>query len=398
MTVLYLSQNGIAEHIGESQIAPYVLGLAALGYKIHLLTTEKEGREALISQYQSRFDAAGVKWTKIRYHNRPPALGQIRDLVTMTIMALQIARRVQISAIHCRSHPPMLAAIVVKKLTGARLLFDFRDFWADSNMAHGRFLPLFRWFKRRERGFLKASDQVVTLTDAAARHLAAQYPEPDVPAQSKYTVIPCCADFAFFRPMNGAAARARLAIRPDATTIMYLGSIGATYLLAEMMKLFAELRRLRPHAVFLLVCNNGHDDIKAAAIASSVPLDALRIIHADRSEIPGLIAAADVAVAFKRADLSNLGCSPIKIGEFLACGVPVIANAGVGDLDTLLALEINGSVALPDFEPTSLRAGLEQVLNSQLTPAEIRNSALALRLESGVDAFAAVYEALGEAR
>lgn len=395
MTVLYLSQNGIAEHIGESQIAPYVLGLAACGHRIHLLTTEKEGREALICEYQRRFDDAGVAWTRIRYHNRPPVLGQIRDLVTMTMAALRIARRERITAIHCRSHPPMFAAIMLKKRTGARLLFDFRDFWADSNMAHGRFVPLFRWFKRREKGFVQAADQIVTLTHAAARHLATQYPDAHASRESKYTVIPCCADFTFFHPVDGAAARARLAIPSTVTTLMYLGSIGAVYLLPEMMRLFVELRHLRPGAVFLLVCNNGHDDIRAAATAVGVPQDALRIVHASRCEIPGLIAAADVAVAFKRADLSNLGCSPIKIGEFLACGIPVIANAGVGDLDSLLALDVNGSITLPDFEPASLRAGLEQVLNSKLTPAEIRESALALRLESGVEAYASVYEALG---
>jgi hypothetical protein len=48
-----------------------------------------------------------------------------------------------------------------------------------------------------------------------------------------------------------------------------------------------------------------------------------------------------------------------------------------------------------DFEPATLRAGLEQILNQKLSPAEIRHSALALRLESGVDAYAAVYGALG---
>lgn len=394
MTVLYLSQNGIAEHIGESQIAPYVLGLAQRGYRIHLLTTEKAGREALIAEYRRRFDAAGIAWTIVRYHNRPPMLGQLRDLLAMTWTALRIARREKATVIHCRSHPPMLVALLVKRWTGAKLLFDFRDFWAESNIAHGRLVPLFRWFKRRERGFVLGSDRMVTLTHAAARYLAACYPDPQVPAEVKYTVIPCCADFELFRPGDGSAARKRLGIPAEATTLMYLGSIGAVYLVDEMMALFAQLARLRPGAVFLLVCNNGREQVEAAAAAAGVAPEALRIVHAARQEIPELIAAADVAVAFKRADLSNLGCSPIKIGEFLACGVPVIANAGVGDLDDLLDISINGSITVPDFAPETLRRCLEVVLQHPLTGPEIRDAALALSIRSGVDAYAAVYTAL----
>ena len=40
MTVLYITQNGVADHIGQSQVAPYVLGLAREGHRIHLLSSE----------------------------------------------------------------------------------------------------------------------------------------------------------------------------------------------------------------------------------------------------------------------------------------------------------------------------------------------------------------------
>jgi len=398
MNVLYLSQNGITDHIGQSQVAPYVLGLAARGHRIHLLTAEKPGRDALAADYRRRFDAAGVRWTTIRYHNRPPLIGQLFDLAMMARAALAIAQREKIGAVHCRSHPTMPIGLLVKRRTGARLLFDFRDFWADSNLAHGRFVPLFRWLKRRERGWVRGADRVVTLTAAAARHLAAEYPDPKVPADIKYSVIPCCADFALFRPMDGSDARTRLGIAADATVMIYLGSIGAVYLVPEMMALFAQLSRLRPGAVFLVVCNNGREEVEAAADAAGIPRTDLRIVNAAREEIPGLIAAADLSVALKRADLANLGCSPVKIGETLACGVPVVANAGVGDLDEILSPSVNGSLVLADFTPETMRAGLERVLAGSMTRAKIRASALALSLQSGVDEFASIYEAFGSGK
>jgi glycosyltransferase involved in cell wall biosynthesis len=389
MTVLYLSQDGIADHIGQSQIAPYILGLAERGYDIHLISAEKTGTDAIIADYRQRFAAVGVRWTIVAYHK--PLFGTLRDLVAMTRAARRIARTERITLVHCRSHPTIPVGIAVKRWTGAKLLFDFRDFWADTGIAKGRFVPVYRFFKRLERPFVRAADHVNCLTQRAAEHLRTVYPEQ----RASWSVIPCCADFTLFQPSQSVATtRAELGIAPNATILLYLGSIGPDYLLDRMMLLFSELRAIRPNAVFLLVVNNAVDAIHLAARAAGVPREAIRVIGAPRARVPALIGVADVSVIFIRADLSKIGCSPTKLGETLACGVPVLANTGVGDLDTLLSLDINGSVTLADFAPATLRAGLEQVLRQPLTPSEIRHSALALRLESGVDAFAAVYEAL----
>lgn len=390
MTILYLSQDGIADHIGQSQVAPYILGLGAKGYDIHLISAEKPGTEAIIADYRQRFAAVGVRWTTVTYHK--PLIGTLRDLVAMGRAARRITRTERITLVHCRSHPTIPVGIAVKRWTGAKLLFDFRDFWADTGIAKGRFVPVYRFFKRLERPFIRAADHVNCLTHRAAEYLRAAYPEQ----RATWSVIPCCADFTLFRPSQMVATtRAELGIAPDATILLYLGSIGPDYLLDQMMKLFGELRALRPDAMFLFVVNNAAEQIHAAAAAAKLPRDAIVVTSAPRPRVPALIGATNLSVSFRRTGLNMIGCSPTKLGETLACGVPVIANTGLGDLDTLLSLNINGSITLADFEPTTLRAGLEQVLSQTLTPSEIRQSALALRLTSGVDAFAAVYEALG---
>jgi glycosyltransferase involved in cell wall biosynthesis len=390
MTILFVSQDGIADHIGQSQVAPYILGLAGKGYDIHLISAEKPGREAIIADYRARFSALGVRWTTVTYHK--PLLGTLRDLWAMTRAARRIAREERITIVHCRSHPTIPVGIAVKRWTGAKLLFDFRDFWADTGIAKGRFVPVYRFFKRLERRFILAADHVNCLTHRAAEHLKAAYPRQ----RASWSVIPCCADFALFQPSATITeTRAELNIAQDATVLLYLGSIGPDYLLDRMMMLFRELHVLRPDAIFLFVVNNAADEILAAAAAAGLPGEAIRVTGATRPRVPALVGVADLSVSFRREGLSMVGCSPTKLGETLACGVPVIANAGLGDLGALLSLDVNGSLTVPDFEPATLRAGLEQILDQKLSPAEIRHSALALRLESGVDAYAAVYGALG---
>lgn len=391
MTVLFISQDGIADHIGQSQVAPYIIGLGQKGYDIHLISAEKPGTEGIIADYRARFSAVGVRWTTVTYHK--PLLGTLRDLVAMTRVARRIARNERITLVHCRSHPTIPVGMAVKKWTGAKLLFDFRDFWADTGMAKGRFVPIYRFFKRLERTFIEAADHVNCLTHRATEHLKAAYPRQ----RASWSVIPCCADFALFQPSsNVAAIRAELGIPQDATVLLYLGSIGPDYLLDRMMTVFQQLRALRPDAVFLFVVNNAAEEILAAAAVAGLPRDAIRVTGVPRQRVPAFIGVADLSVSFRREGLSRVGCSPTKLGETLACGVPVMANAGLGDLDAILSLEINGSITVPDFDPVTLRRGLEQILGQKLTPAEIRHSALALRLESGVDAYATVYRGLGE--
>ena len=38
---LYLSYDGISDPLGQSQVLPYLKGLARLGHKIHLISFEK---------------------------------------------------------------------------------------------------------------------------------------------------------------------------------------------------------------------------------------------------------------------------------------------------------------------------------------------------------------------
>ena len=391
MTVLYISQDGITDHIGQSQIAPYVLGLAARGYDIHLLSAEKDGREALIADYQARFASVGVRWTTLPYHK--PLIGTLRDFAAMIYAARRICRAEDITLVHCRSHPTMPVGMAVKRWTGARLLFDFRDFWADTGIARGRFVLVFRGLKRFERRFVLAADHVNCLTERAVTYLQREYVA--TAAAPSFSVVPCCADFDLFRlPLDAAATRSELDIAQDATVLLYLGSIGVEYLLDHMMTLFVQLRKLRPNAIFLFVVNNAADTVYTAAAAAGLPREAIRVITAARSRVPALIGASDLSVAFIRADLSKIGCSPTKVGETLACGVPVVANAGVGDLDALLSPGVNGSLVLTDFAPATMCAGLGHVLARPLSSAEIRSSALALSLDSGIDAYAAIYEAL----
>jgi len=396
--VLYLTHNGITDHIGQSQIAPYNLGLARRGYRIHIVSAEKPGREELMDHYRQLFAEAGIRWSWVPYHNQPQVAAQLFDVARMRALALRIAREEQPRLVHSRSWLPLEIGLAVKQATGARFLLDFRHFFIESGVQDSRFPWVYKLLGTREAGYFRAADHVVTLTHKAAEVLEKRY--PGTAGLDRYTVIPCCADFDHFdldrvERSRIAVVRSQLGLQPDQPVLLYLGSIGAVYLLDEMIRLFTEFRKLRPDARFLFVCNNGREEIAAAAAAAGLPADSISIVHASRDEVPAYLALASLSVMFFRPDLSLAGCSPTKMAELFAANVPMISNAGVGDLERILSPSRNASVVVHDFRPATLRQAIEQVL---AVPREVRSATRAgageFTLDYGVDRYASIYDRL----
>ena len=374
------------------------MALAERGYRIHIISAEKPGRDQLMSRYQRLFAERDIAWSHVRYHNRPPLVSQFLDVARMKRLALRVARSERPRLVHCRSYLPIGIGLAVKRRTGAKLLIDFRHFWVEAGLEDSPFKFVYRAFKRLEPRYFAAADHVVTLTRRAARILDGWYPSKE--GQDHYTVIPCCADFAHFDtrridPDRVATLRAKLGFGPEDTILLYLGSIGPDYLVEEMMTLFRELLVMRPGAKFLFVSNNGQERVAAVREALGISADAVRFVTVPRDDVPAYLKLSDLSVFFYRADLSRAGCSPTKLAELMAANVPVIGNTNVGDLDQILSLDRNCSVVVPDFEPATLRAALQAVLDvPERERLRIRDASHGYSLEEGAQRYADVYNRL----
>ena len=398
--ILYITQNGVTDHIGRSQVAPYLIGLAQKGFRIHVLSAEKSGREELIARYSRDFAAAGVSWTRIPYRIRPPYLGQVRTQLSMRAAATRILRSEDVRIVHCRSFPPALIGWEMKQRFNVKFIFDFRDFYADGGIAKAQGLKkaLSYAMKGVEGPLIRASAKVVCLTDRAASILAKWYLADDPKALGRFQVVPCCADFSHFDPhlvseADLAEARVMMGVSPDDFVLLYLGSLGPDYLLDRMMALFVQILRERSTARFVFLSNNGEDLVEAVRAAHGVSRERISFASVDRDKVPAFLAIAHASVIFIRADISKAGCSPTKLAELFACGVPVIANTGVGDMDRIIDPRTNGSVLVADFSDSSLREAAKRLLAIDRT-IPIRENSRQFDLPAGVAKYATVYEQL----
>jgi glycosyltransferase involved in cell wall biosynthesis len=338
-TALFVSYNGLLEPLGQSQVLAYVERLSRdHGHRIELLSFEKGvSTPAEVTRLNERLDACGIKWHRLSYHRRPRVAATTLDVVAGVRSVLgRVAGGVRF--IHARSHVPALMADIVRSAKGAPFVFDHRGLMAEEYADAGiwrRGGLLYRAVTRLERRFLATAGSVVVLTDVYRRELA---------LGAKCVTIPCAVDLRAYCP--------RPDVRPD-YDLVYAGSWTGIYLADEMLRFFDALRQQRPAARLLVLVPQGQ------------PLPESRLgveaQHAKPEEVPAKLAQARAGISLRRAGPAQRAASPVKVSEYLATGLPVVTNAGVGDLDEILRRTGTG-VVLSAFSGRDLDDGARHLL------------------------------------
>lgn len=88
---------------------------------------------------------------------------------------------------------------------------------------------------------------------------------------------------------------------------------------------------------------------------------------------------------------SARGCSPTKLGEMLAMGVPVVPNAGVSDVEQIIHSEQAG-VAIDRFDPATYRTAVDALLELRRSGSQLQESSRKwFDLDSGIQRYDEIY-------
>ncbi|MBW8312216.1 MAG: glycosyltransferase [Rhizobium sp.] len=391
--VLYLSYTGLLEPLGQSQVLAYQERLAA-DRPVHILSFERPADLAdaeKLARVRARIAAAGIHWHPRVYHRRPSALATLWDIAVGAWTGRRLARRHGLGIVHARSYVASVMALAVRHATGARFLFDMRGFWADERVDGGlwpRGGVMYRLAKRFERRFLQTADHVVSLTQTGVDEMQRfDYLKAHRPPM---TVIPTCADLLRFLPLGGQRDPVRF-------TLGYVGSAGTWYVFEATARAFRHLLARRPEARLLVVNRSEHALIRAHLQAAGVPDDRVELRAASHEEIPALMARMDATAFFIKPTFSKQASAPTKLAEFLGCGIPCLANAGVGDMAGILREDRVG-VAVDGFDEARLAQGVDDLLALCEDPGVRERCVASARrhfsLDEGVARYRAIYEAL----
>jgi len=406
MQILYITYDGLTDPLGQSQIIPYLSGLADAGYKITILSCEKKEP---FTQNQETIDKTlkkhGISWQYISYTKRPPILATIWDLYKLKKTANKLHKEKTFMVVHCRSYIASLIGLWLKTKFDIKFIFDMRGFYADErvdgkiwNTNNFLFNKVYRYFKKKEMEFLSFADYTISLTQNAKDiiHTWKQIPKQPIPIE----VIPCCADLSQFSEENVdinevAELKESLGISDDDFIISYLGSIGTWYMLPEMLDFFKQLLSIKPKAKFLFITQEPVELIIDLAQQKEISSDRIIIQKANRSEVPSLVSLSQVNLFFILPVFSKKASSPTKMGEVMGMGIPIICNSGVGDVDEII-YESKCGALVKNFNNGDYQKAINKLDDLLLIPRKNIISAAKKHysLEAGVVKYKNIYEDL----
>jgi glycosyltransferase involved in cell wall biosynthesis len=366
---LYLCYFGLREPLVQTQVLPYLRQLVAGGeVEVFLLTFEPNRRQAWTpadeSDWRARLAADGIRWFSLPYHKRPSVLVTPYDILCGAWAAVRLARRHRIDVLHARGHIPAVMGALARRIGGARLLFDIRGFFPEEYTDAGVWPEngyIYRVVKRVERYLFKATDGFVVLTEKAREILFPGRTETDARGRP-VEVIPCCVDAERF---GAADARAREDVRRELNAtnrrvFVYVGSFGGWYMTDEMTKFLAHAHREDPNTFSMILTQSRPEEVAERLRGLGLQDGDYFVGKVAPPDVPRYLRAADVSISFIRACYSKLSSSPTKIAEYLASGLPVVCNTGVGDLDELIDTDRVG-VLISEFTPEAYARALAEL-------------------------------------
>lgn len=376
--VLYISYNGMLDPLGQSQVIPYLKELSRAGVRFTLLSFEREQafgsdgdeRCQLLRRELSQF---GIEWHYLRYHQKPSIPATAYDVAMGIRLARRLVKSNQIQMVHARAHIPAVIALALKRRFGVKIIFDVRGLMAEEYIDAGHWKSrsvAARSTKVMERRVMRATDGVVTLTNALWETMKRW---PVLRGRSLvHETIPCCIDRELFRFDTQARMERRRELGVDGRMVLvYSGSIGGWYMTDEMAAFFAVLKQKRKDAFFLWLTTGPREIVDQAMSKQGIEAENYAVRRVSSRDVSSFLSAADAGIAFYLPGSSRLGTSPVKVSEYLACGMPTVINAGIGDCDDLILRERVGAL-VGDFTAAEYAKAISVIEEQTRHPEETR--------------------------
>ena len=245
-----------------------------------------------------------------------------------------------------------------------------------------------------ERLCLAKSAAVISQTHVAVNHLKSVYPTEL--KNQRLVMIPTCADLDRFSPPLD---------RPSGPTVHgCIGTILSGWFRTDWLAAWlSAVAQDDTDARFDIVTRDDADRVRVALDPMNKFGDRLTIGPRPSEEMPAAVRGHDLTVMFYAGgEVSELGRSPTRMAEVLGCGLPVVANEGVGDVADIIR-RYNVGVVVKDGSQAAMMAALDELkaLRSDPDlPSRCRKAAEEVfSLQAGTEAYRKLYaKILGPSR
>ena len=392
MRALFVTWDGPQTTYLESLFFPQFAALRAHGVTVSVLQFTTAGAE--VRARRARAAEASGLWFRSVQAPRWGLLGQARVGLAGRWAVRQAMAETRSSVLYPRSLLPLAACLGARERNWY-LLFDADGLPADERVDFAGWSPhgwRYRVYRDLESEGVRSADRVVTRTARARTILAAR---AGGVSADHIAVIPngkSEVQFSPGEPVTRELFRAAEGVPRGAPWAIYVGSIGPQYHPAEMLAFHEQVRARAPDARLTL--------LTSAQVPGAAGVPGVSVAAVPSEDVPRWLAAADLGLALRSPTFSQQAVCPIKVGEYLLCGLPVLGTRGVGDLDEQLdpaVAHLLGPLtpaALTDAADWWLTVALPE--RARLRDAARRCGVSTFGLTGVVERYVALFAALGD--
>ncbi len=360
MNILYLSYWGLGEGLTASTVFPHLKILAGFSNieKVLLVTierSEKYGNNIL------------PEHKKISHHRLfsgrplPNMLNKIYDFIDFPKKLSKLCRQENIGKIIARGSPAGALAMKTSRKTGIPFYVESFEPHADYMYESGtwkKYDPRYIFQKKWEKQQLKKATALMPVAENYKRALIEKGVSP-----GKIDVIPCCVDTDKFAFNKEAREKIRKELGyNDKTVGIYTGKFGGLYYGKEAFEIFEIAFKRFGDNFFLMILTSGeHEWIYRMAENTTIPKDRMHVTFKPYNQVPDYLSSADFGFTLIKPKHSSFYCSPIKNGEYLACGLPILLTEGVGDDSKILLKENCGALFKNNNHKSGITKGLDKI-------------------------------------
>jgi glycosyltransferase involved in cell wall biosynthesis len=341
--VLYLTYDGLGDHIGQSQILPYLTECSKKGIRFHILSFEKAANSVRADKAGELLKYLGITWYRLDFTQSRNILYKAYDFLRFVFTAFRICLKNKYAVIHSRSYFASSIGLMMQSMFGSKLIFDKRDFWIDAIVETGRLRPreplhklvhgVLRFFEKK---LFRNATHIISLTERAKQIVLEKYPQRK---PEEITVIPCCVDLSLFDPARVSeeeVSKLKTSLRlNDSVVLGYVGSFNPAYMIDELLDCFKVMLHKIPELKMLFIINNDPQEVYKLASKKDIPAERMEVTTAAREQMPLYISAFDMGFFFIMPSFAKQASSPTKLAEMLAMRRYVITNKGVGDVEAI---------------------------------------------------------------
>lgn len=339
-----LFQNLMYQYIlTQSEKHPnYRFELLTFDMKKYALNTEDK------RQKQAELSGKGIYWQPLPYHSGKFLLvKKLYDFLAALIKGIRI--RFYSKPVMTLSFANNAAAItiILSKLLGTKhMVYGYEP--------HSQFMAEFGiWSKNGVR--YKVLKQLEDLTDMTSDYIVTGTDHLKMELESRKTKskvyrAPCSVDENIFNFYPSERDRIRQKHNwEDKKVLIYVGKFGGVYYDKEVPVFVKELKTLIPELFFLVLSPNDHKELRTMFQKAGLNESDYLISEAKSAlEVAAWNSAADAAITAIPPLPSQRFRSPVKVGEYLMCGLPFITCKGISE-DDIWAKKHNVGIVISEM-------------------------------------------------